>query len=154
MKDASKKSIWYRKYYDMIRRCYSPKCPNYKYYGGRGITVCDRWRNSYTAFIKDMGVPNDKTLTIDRIDNSKGYSKDNCRWVDNKTNCRNRRNNYKLAVYKNDVYVNTFNSAVEASEKLKICHSSIVHYLNDIPRTRHSVGGYTLTKVVTPINGG
>ena len=73
----------------MIRRCHDPKKSDYNYYGGRGITVCDRWHD-FWKFVEDME-PKPKGLSIDRIDNDKGYSKDNCRWVSHVTQCNNRR---------------------------------------------------------------
>lgn len=74
----------------MKYRCFNKRSKDYKDYGGRGITICPRWLNSFENFLEDMGL---KPLghQIDRIDNNKGYSKENCRWVTNKINCRNRR---------------------------------------------------------------
>ena len=75
-------------YHNMLNRCNNPKNAAYKNYGGKGITVCDEWANSFEAFelwaIK-AGY-NDK-LTIDRLDNSKGYCPDNCQWVTKSVNC-------------------------------------------------------------------
>lgn len=63
----------------MKDRCYNTKSPSYKYCGYYGITVCDSWLNSFENFLADMGErPQGKS--IDRIDNFKGYSKDNCKW--------------------------------------------------------------------------
>ncbi len=63
----------------IITRCYNEKCRIYRWYGGRGIKVCDRWRD-FINFYEDMGNrPNG--LQVDRIDNDQGYSPDNCRWV-------------------------------------------------------------------------
>ena len=75
----------------MIRRCHDPKKADYNYYGGRGITVCDRWHD-FWKFVEDME-PKPDGLSLDRIDNDKGYSKDNCRWISLKKNCNNRRDN-------------------------------------------------------------
>lgn len=78
-------------------RCYNPKIKAYKNYGGRGITVCDEWINNFEAFCewsKNNGFRID--LELDRIDNDKGYSPDNCRYVTHKENNRNRRNNRNI----------------------------------------------------------
>lgn len=76
---------------NMKQRCYNSKCPMYNYYGGRGITICEEWKNHPEAFV-NWAIQNgySENLTIDRIDNSKGYSPDNCRWVDRKTQSLNR----------------------------------------------------------------
>lgn len=79
----------YITYHAMIQRCCNENNPNYDRYGGRGICVCDRWLESFESFVLDMGIRPDG-LEIDRIDNNKGYSKDNCRWTSKKTNNRNR----------------------------------------------------------------
>ena len=80
-------------YRGMIERCYNPQSSYYNHYGGRGIYVCERWLGAcgVLAFIQDMG-PKEVGMTIDRIDNNKGYEPGNCRWVSNQTNQRNRGN--------------------------------------------------------------
>lgn len=73
----------------MIARCHNKKNRSYRLYGAKGITVCDRWRNSYLAFLSDMGERPPET-EIDRIDGGKGYYPGNCRWVTCKENQRNK----------------------------------------------------------------
>lgn len=81
----------------MIQRCYNPKAGSYRLYGAKGVTVCDEWRRdaaSFFAWAADNGYSDD--LSIDRLDNSKGYSPDNCRWVTMKTQQNNRSTNKLL----------------------------------------------------------
>jgi hypothetical protein len=85
-------SSTYATWHGMKRRCYNNKSNSYSGYGGRGITVCDRWKNSFDNFLKDMG-ERPEALTIDRIDNDKGYSKENCRWATIEQQSRNTRRN-------------------------------------------------------------
>ena len=78
-------------YRSMRSRCENDKHKSYERYGGRGITVCERWK-TFENFLSDMGdVPDG--MTLGRIDNSKGYSIDNCRWETHKQQARNRRSN-------------------------------------------------------------
>ena len=84
----------YKVWDGMIQRCNNPLDANYNNYGGRGIKVCERW-HEFKNFVADMGVrPNN--LELDRNDNAKGYSPDNCSWVTRKENCRNTRHNRYL----------------------------------------------------------
>lgn len=74
----------------MKKRCCNPTDPNYFRYGGRGITVCERWKESFADFLADMGEPPPKHV-LDRSDNNAGYSPDNCKWVTCKESMRNTR---------------------------------------------------------------
>jgi len=73
----------------MKKRCYNKKHTAYHNYGGRGILICDRWLNSFTAFVDDMGI-RPEGMSIDRIDRDKGYEANNCTWSNNHTQNRNR----------------------------------------------------------------
>jgi len=88
----------YKSYESMLRRCYKKTDKRYGRYGGRGITVCDRWRESYLNFFDDMGDAPDKK-SIDRIDNNKGYYKENCRWATRKEQFRNRSTNKFITAF-------------------------------------------------------
>ena len=81
----------------MIKRCRNPKCKAFENYGGRGITVCDRW-NDYVAFLADMGPRPSPSHTLDRIKNDEGYGPDNCRWATWIEQARNRRPRKKKTV--------------------------------------------------------
>jgi len=75
---------------DMRRRCRSPKDPGYQHYGGRGISVCKEWNESFHKFVADMG-PRPAGYVIDRINNDGNYEPGNCRWTTVLENARNRR---------------------------------------------------------------
>lgn len=74
----------------MISRCTNPKTSGYHRYGGRGITVCQRWLDSFPAFLEDVGPRPAKGYQLDRKDNNAGYEPGNARWVTRKQNSRNR----------------------------------------------------------------
>lgn len=108
----------------MITRCYNEKGRAYKYYGGRGITVCNRWRDSFENFLEDMG-EHPKGLSLDRIDNDKGYSKENCRWATTTEQSRNRSTSMKV------VYEGVETPIIELSKRFGIKYRSLHKAITD-----------------------
>ena len=85
------KSREYTSWSMMIWRCENPKASNFHRYGGRGITVCERWRNSFEAFLADMG-PRPKGTSIHRVNNDGNYEPSNCMWATSKEHALNKTN--------------------------------------------------------------
>lgn len=117
----------YRIYNDMKKRCYNHSMINYKNYGGRGIKVCDEWRNDFMNFY-NWAMNNGYTdnLTIERIDVDGNYEPNNCKWITYKEQANNRRNNVHLT------YAGKTQTMKQWAEELDIKYSTIV--------TRHRRG--------------
>jgi len=84
-----KRSKVYGTWVDMKQRCLNPNITQYARYGGRGITVCKKWADSFEAFYKDVGEPPTSKHTLDRINNDKGYEPKNVRWATRKEQSNN-----------------------------------------------------------------
>lgn len=107
----------------LIQRCTNPENPAWDRYGGRGITVCDRWRNSFEAFLSDMG-ERPKGLSLDRVDNSKGYEPENCAWATAKEQARNTRRNRLVSFQGHNICL------AEAAEIADLPYWKVRHRLN------------------------
>lgn len=95
-KKKAPRSKTYTTWNNMVSRCTKPYHDKFYMYGARGITVCNEWLD-FSNFLRDMGErPEGKTL--DRVDNTKGYSKENCRWADRETQQRNMRRNNNVTL--------------------------------------------------------
>lgn len=137
----------YRIWAGMISRCYNKKSTGFANYGGKGISVCDSWRDSFANFHADMG--NSEGLSIDRIDGKKGYSPENCRWadrtqqstnqglrIDNSTGYKGVMFNKKLHKYQ--AYIQT---------EGKRTHLGVYESLNDAAKARKAAEQSTVEAV-------
>jgi hypothetical protein len=97
-KHGESRSPEYRAWQMARLRCTDPENAAWPDYGGRGITICDRWLNDVAAFIADMGRKPSPKHELDRIDNAKGYEPGNCRWATRTANSRNRRSNRMITL--------------------------------------------------------
>lgn len=82
----------------MKKRCYNQNDPRYKDWGGRGVIVCDKWRNSFESFLSDMGSRPSNKHSVDRIDVNGNYEPENCRWATSDIQATNTRRNVKLTI--------------------------------------------------------
>jgi len=83
-------SVEYKSWHGMTQRCLNPKDKNFCNYGGRGITVCDKWK-TFEGFFEDMGYKPSKDYQIERLNNNLGYFKENCEWSTRSNQMANRR---------------------------------------------------------------
>lgn len=109
----------------MVGRCQNPNLPMYKRYGGRGITVCERWRNSYETFLSDLGKAPSKKHSIERINNDGNYEPGNCKWATNDEQQRNRQG--VILVTHNNLTL----PLSDWCNRLKLNRSTVRKYLNN-----------------------
>lgn len=109
----------------MIQRCTNTNDKRFSDYGGRGITVCDRWLNSIHNFIEDMGFRPSSDHSIDRKENDKGYYKDNCHWATCQEQSNNRRSNI-FYHYKGQQYTIPKLSRLPEAIQNDVCESTLV----------------------------
>lgn len=120
LKHGLEKSRLYHIWQGIKKRCLNPKEHNYSQYGAIGIKICDEWKENSKNFI-DWALANgyQDSLTIDRIDVNGNYEPSNCRWVNMKTQCRNRRNSIKIS-YQNEELL-----LIEWCEKLNLKYKKV-----------------------------
>ena len=124
----------------MIGRCYNPRNAKFHRYGGRGVKVCDRWRNSAAAFLEDMGQPPSKKHSLDRFPDTDGeYEPSNCRWATAKQQQGNRTNNSMIEVNGQRIRM------IEAAESAGIPAN--------IVRGRIAAGWSAMLALSIPVNG-
>lgn len=119
----------------MKQRCEYKNHYGYKYYGGRGISVCKRWRDSFQNFIDDMGKIPGEGYSLDRIDSNRDYSKENCRWATASEQSNNKRNNHVI----------TFNGKTQTMKQW----SRQVGINYDTIRNRLNTYGWTIERALT-----
>ena len=134
----SKTSPLYATWVTMKSRCLDPKSKGYKFYGERGITICDRWKNSFSAFVEDMG-NRPGGYSIERMNNDGPYSPDNCRWATRFEQANNKCNNRKIT------FRGTTKTVSEWSDKTGIKRNTLY--------TRLYVRGWSIEKSLTGEEG-
>ena len=126
----------YETWRDMRKRCGDRKCKHYANYGGRGITVCERWQVSFENFLADMGERPEGDISLDRIDVNGNYEPGNCRWATRVEQANNKRNNVML----------TLNGVTKSQEQwakeLNLSHGAIV---------RRIKAGWPIERVLDPV---
>lgn len=113
MTTTTERQRLYRVWVSLRNRCSNPKNADWHKYGGRGISVCDRWQNSFDAFIADMG-PRPPGYSIDRRDNNGNYERSNCRWATPRQQSENRRAQKRSATGLSGVRWHQGNGAFQA----------------------------------------
>jgi hypothetical protein len=144
LKDGHTKLPGYEIWEGIMRRCFNPNFKHYKSYGGRGITVCERWKTC-SNFLEDMGQPFEGA-TIDRIDVNGNYEPSNCRWETRKEQAQNTRIKVSLGKLKqmdeNNQTVRLWDSVRDAASFFGICYSGIVSCLSQKSKNVRFAAGF------------
>jgi hypothetical protein len=133
LRDTPEFNVWAR----MRARCQKSTHPDFEYYGGRGILVCEEW-SSFAQFLADMGKRPSSLHTIDRIDNNGPYCKSNCRWATRKQQANNQRSNMYIE------YDGRIQTLAQWSDELSIPYTTL--------RSRLSKGWEFQRAIITPIS--
>lgn len=124
-----------RHWYAMRQRCSNPNYKDFKHYGGRGIYVCDRWKDSFENFISDMGPRPSPKHSVERLNNDGPYSPDNCAWATQKEQTRNQRRTHWIE------FDGKRQSMKDWSEQLGISYTKLRRRLNTL--------GWSVDKALT-----
>lgn len=119
-RERTTKLLAYHSWANMIARCYDKNSPSYKNYGARGIKVCKRWKESSKMFLLDMGEKPSREYTLERIDNDKDYTFDNCKWAtynEQSLNKRTRKDNKQKGIRGLQYHTNGYTVFININKK-------------------------------------
>lgn len=138
-----KKPAEYIAWYGMKQRCFNPNREGWKYYGGRGITVCEEWKDNFAQFLKNMGPKPTPRHSLDRKNNDGNYHPQNCRWASKKEQVDNRRKQ----TAKN---YGTFFITIDGITKCALAWSRVLGYGTNTVSDRYKRGWRGKKLLITP----
>lgn len=148
------KSVEYKTYMSMKGRCYIRSATGYARYGGRGITVCDRWlgKEGYANFLQDMGRRPGPKYSLDRINNNGNYSPENCRWANRKTQDYNKPNTINIHIRGNIYTMDEICSKYELPRELLESYVQRAHSKNIVATYTEAFYWACLKKGIKPLS--